>query len=348
MSRAMVIAVAFVAVVVGASAVAADEDGVRILLVDASDVTPSGGSVQRLLEEQLASYRVRVELVEHEAVPETAAGWTGLARSAGREPGTLGVVGWRCGKRRCRLFVVETRSEALVELAVPRGQDDERAALALAGVIREVVLGTLIPELFRLAEEAREPTQPPDADGEAQAGVGDGAAGRPWLWLEVGYHGEYPYPGDRALHGPWVGLSAEASEHLAPRLTVGWLGIQRSSEDPGEVITHRLPIALGLQLAFAAGRATFSMMPAVRLDLVFSETDPVNPAVDGSESVDPELHVGGVFGWRLPLPASFMAVIGAGLYGTVLGRRYQIDSTTVMPRSKLRIVWIAGIAWSPL
>ena len=95
MSRALVIAVVCAAVVLGTRGVAAD-DGVQVLLVDAPDAEPSPATVQGQVEEQLESYRVWFELVEHEAVPETAVAWTDLARSAGREPGILALVGWRC------------------------------------------------------------------------------------------------------------------------------------------------------------------------------------------------------------------------------------------------------------
>jgi hypothetical protein len=170
---------------------------------------------------------------------------------------------------------------------------------------------------------------------------------RPWLWIEGGYFGEYPYPQGQTLHGPWVGLALAARRTVVPALSFGWLGLQRVSNEAGTVRSHRLPIAIELRIAVPVGPATFSIAPMGRLDLVFATADPIGPR-GASSQIELELHVGGRTAWNLPLPGGVEAVIGAGILGTLLGHEYSVDDRRALPESTLRFGWWIGVAWSPL
>jgi hypothetical protein len=353
MSRAALLFAACAVASGPTDALAAGADGVQLLLLSTPGTTPPAATVQGVVEEQLESFRVWVELLEREATPADGDEWGDVATDAARQrPGMLALVGWSCSRRRCRAYVAEPRSGAVVEIPVARAADDQQTARALAAVIREVVLGRLLPELERLAEEGQQPSEPPDIFGQDPSATSEteAAAGtpRPWLWLEGGYHGEYPYPGERALHGPWIGLSAAPTRHLLSRLAVGWLGVQRGENDLGDVMTHRLPILLGLGLALPVGQATASLMPAARLDIVFARSERHAPPAEQRSATDPELHVGGTAGWNLPLPRGLEIVLGVGAYATVVSRSYEVGEIEALPRSKLRVVWSAGVAWSPV
>ena len=89
-------------------------------------------------------------------------------------------------------------------------------------------------------------------------------------------------------------------------------------------------------------------MPAGRLDVVFASTRPTLAVENDERAVDPELHLGGIASWHLPMPAGLEAVISAGVYGTIVSHAYTIESEVALPASRLRLSWSAGIAWSPL
>jgi hypothetical protein len=252
--------------------------------------------------------------------------------------------------------VVGARSGALAEIPVVPDEQQEEAgsgrAFALAATSREVIVGSLLPELGRLAVEGQDPSPPPPTgDRVPQAyspEAGPEAGGpRPWLWIEGGYFGEHPYPQGQTLHGPWVGLALAAQRTVVPALSFGWLGLQRVSNEAGTVRSHRLPIALELRIAVPVGPATFSIAPIGRLDLVFATADPVGPR-GASSQIELELHVGGRTAWNLPLPGGVEAVIGAGILGTLIGHEYAVDGRRAIPESTLRFGWWVGVAWSPL
>jgi hypothetical protein len=80
---------------------------------------------------------------------------------------------------------------------------------------------------------------------------------------------------------------------------------------------------------------------------VFARAEPIGPGGD-ERDVAPELHVGGAVGWRLPLPGGLAALLGLGALGTVMGQPYEVGSAVALEASRLRVVWTAGVAWSPV
>jgi hypothetical protein len=356
-NRAVVIAlVALATWHVAGPAAAAEEVTVRVVLLAWPEQQPAAAAVQTELTEQLSSVGVRVDVHEVEQAPADAGAWAGHADDAAEDqPGTLALIGWTCAGGQCSLVVIESRGLARAEIPLSPIDDSEHAGdlgFAVAAASREVVVGSLLPELGRLVTEGENPSlPPPTADRVPQAyapeSAPDAAGPRPTVWIEGGYHGEHPYPQGRPLHGAWVGLVFAPRRTVLPFLTVGWLGMQEGSNERGVVRSHRLPIDLGLRIAFPVGPATFALAPVARLDVVFVKADPTGPRGAGTKA-EIELHVGGQTTWHLPLPGGIEAVLGAGILGTLLGRDYEVDEMVAIPKSALRFGWWIGIAWAPL
>lgn len=355
MSRAACSAALFLAIAASATVAAADEEvGVRVVLLEEPEQRPPAEEVRSILAEQLDPLDVSVELKQVEQRPASGDELEELALEAGSErPGTLALIAWSCGGDGCTLRVVDARSGARSAIPVEPGKaSGDDLSFALASTAREAIIGSLVPELGRLAAEGERPTPPPPT-GERMPQPyapddGSGVPGpRPWLWLEGGYHGEHPYPQPRPLHGAWIGLAMAVSRTVIPVVGVGWFGVQEGVDELGVVRYHGIPIELGLRIAFAVGPATFALAPVGRLDVLFVTVDPAGPR--GSETqVELELHLGAKTTWNLPLPGGIEALLGAGILGTARGRDYEVQGTVAIPASTLRFGWWVGVAWSPL
>jgi hypothetical protein len=354
-SRSVFAAALLTALTCGVRTAWADEAAPRVVLLSVPGQDPSAEQVADHLGEQLGSVGVRVDITTAEEVPTLSARWADLAREAASRPGTLALIGWVCRSESCALTVAEPRSGAVAEIPVDPFEGSEHAddlAFAIAATSREAIVGSLLPELGRLTVEGEDPSPPPSTgDRVPQAyqpeAVPDARGLRPWLWFEGGYNGEHPYPQGQPLHGPWFGLAFEARRWIVPALAFGWLGLQRVTNQAGEVRSHRIPIAVELRIAVPVGPATFSVAPVGRLDVVFASADPAGPDA-GSSRVEVELHVGGRTCWNLPLPGGVEAILGAGILGTLLGHDYSVDGRQAIAESRLRFGWWVGVAWSPI
>lgn len=358
--RALLVMLSAVGWTLCAAETAKADDSARIVLVVAPESAPDGDAVRSILAEHLSRVEVAVEIAARDALPGTEREWAAAARelAAGR-PGTLAVFGWSCEATACDLFAVETRSGGFARVPVkPVEQDDGvdvDVAFAIAATVREAVWGGLLLEMNRLAEEGARPAAPPPSGermpepykGSFDAG-GLARAHRPWFWLEGGYRGEYPYPRGDVLHGPALGFALSPGKNVVPVLCVGWLGMELADNESGSASAHRFPLELELRIAFPVGPAMFSIAPVGRVDLVVATENPAGPRGE-STSVDVELHVGGMTTWHMPLPGGEVeALVGVGVLAGIIGRDLEIDETRATPAAALRVVWSAGVSWSPL
>jgi hypothetical protein len=340
-------------------AAAAAQGAARVLLVDLPGSPVPAGEVAGELRERLAAAQVEVDVHGVAEGPETPVAWVALARRLARErPGTLALVGWRCGVQGepCTVVICEPDGGGIAEFPVVHAGPAEGWPGVLASALGEAVLGDLLPELHRLPESAALPA-PDREDGNEDENEDDGdgpvpgapvaGADRLRLWIEGGYAGEYAHPGGRPIHGPFLGLSLAPGRTVVPALAVGWLGMQRGEGAAGEVTTHRMPVSLAIRLRFEVGAAAFAVAPVGRFDTVFSRREPAGPG-QASSSTDLEIHVGGVTTWHLPFPGGIEAVVGAGVLATVLGDDREIDGERLLPRSDVRLLWVAALAWNPL
>ena len=323
----------------------------RVALLFHGGTAPPAEEVAGELREQLRGFGVEVDPIEDEAEPASAEEWRDVARRVSEDrPGILFLIGWTCGERECTLRVIETRGLGSAEIPVPDA--GEETAIGLASAAREVVLGGLSDELFRLVEEGASPSPPPvppappseEPPEERPEDEPEGGGGL-MLWLEGGYHGDYPYPDGQALNGAWIGVALVVHEYLVPYVSVGWEGVRRGESTAGEVSLHALPIAVAMRIAIPVGDAAFSISPLARLDVTFSTADSAGGGE--SSSVDVEIHVGGLVAWHLPISEDLEVMAGAGVAATVLGQEYRAVDEVAIPESKLRILWTAGLAWSP-
>jgi len=345
--------------VLGAWPASAD-DTVRVVLLSAADTAPEAEAVRAILLDHLSRVEVAVDIAARESLPVAEAEWTAVARGqAADRPGTLAVFGWRCAAAACDLFAAETRGGGVARIPVKPvtggGDGGAELAFAVAATIREAIWGGLLLELNRLAEEGERPAAPPPSkermpepyEGSVDAG-GLARAHRPWFWLEGGYHGEYPHPRGDILHGPVLGFALSPGKNVVPVLRVGWLGMETVDIQGGAVSAYRFPLELELRVAFPVGPAMFSIAPVGRVDLVIGTADPTGPRGE-TTSVDAELHVGGMTTWHVPLPGGKVeAFVGVGVLATIIGHDLRVDDDVAVAAAKLRVVWSAGVSWSPL
>lgn len=328
------------------------ERAARVVLIDTAEDPALAAEVASELRERLAAARVEVDLHEPAEQPETALQWAALARELARElPGTLALLGWRCGAGgdTCAVVICEPDRGGVVDLKVARGGSASAWPGILAATFGEAVLGDLLPELHRLPATGAALSRGREAedDGEVPlSGAPDAVTDRLRLWVEGGYTGEYSHPDGRPIHGPFLGLALAPGPYVAPTLGVGWLGMQRGEGAAGEVSTHRIPVSLAVRLRFEVGPATFAVAPVGRLDTVFTRRDPAG-SPGTSSSTEVEIHLGGVTTWHLPFPGGIEAVVGAGVLATVLGDDREIDGERLVPRSQVRFLWMAALAWNP-
>lgn len=333
----------------------------RIVLIVIPTEEPAPDRVQEILQEHLKEVQVRVDVTEREALPDTPGDWIEAgANQAEKEPGTLAIFGWRCKEKAgCTLYMVDTGSGSFAAIPVQpdhvEDNDSDRIALALAATARESIWGAMFLVMRRLTEEGKNPKVPtPRQLREPGPYIGEGdSAGkvkekRPWMWLEWGYHGEYPHPTGQSLHGPWIGAALSPGKNLVPFLQVGWLGLQSGQNEQGLVRTHRFPVSLALRIYIPIGPAMLSIAPVGRVDFVVVKSDPVGPRGE-STGMEIEVHAGAATTWHLPLPSGKVeAVIGMGALATVLGHDYEVDGHSAVVASGVRFIWMVGMAWSPL
>jgi hypothetical protein len=336
------------------------DDTSRVVLITTPQTAPDGEAVRAILAAHLSRVEVDVDVAVRESMPSSEREWTLAAKDeAADRPGTLAVFGWRCEADACDLFAAETRSGGVARIPVrPIEHDDGEdtdLAFAIAATVREAVWGGLLLEMNRLAEEGARPDSPPPSGermpepykGSFEAG-GLARAHRPWFWLEGSYHGECPYPRGDILHGPAIGFALSPGKNVVPVLRVGWLGMEIADNERGAVSAYRFPFELELRVAFPVGPAMFSIAPIGRVDLVVATADPAGPRSE-STTVDAALHVGGMTTWHMPLPGGKVeALVAVGVLATIIGQDLEIDGVGAVPSAKLRVVWSAGVSWSPL
>ncbi|MCP4606618.1 MAG: hypothetical protein GY847_39930 [Proteobacteria bacterium] len=364
MNRIGFIILALVAFSVLFEGVAHAEGQPRVVIISAPGVKPAVNEVIDILAEHLSELDIMVEPWEADTHPEDKGEWLNAASQAATAvPGTVACFGYQCNEKTCWMFVIEPRNKALVELPVqvPKHRD-LTVAFALAATARETLLGPLFPELERLVRHGENPGPPPPSPDsiwlrppleEERKHITE--PNRPWLWVEGGYHGDYPYPKghpkSHPINGPWAGIAIEPRKSLGAALSVGWLGIQEGRVGSGTVETNRLTTALALRIIFALGPAHITIAPVGRLDVRFVKIDPFESKAKHRSEV--EIHAGGLSTWHLPLTTRLEAVVGAGVLASLLNKDYTIDSQDqenekAISASVLRLIWLAGVSWSPL
>lgn len=333
-------------------------DRARAVVAAQPGASPKANDVAAALEDQLGESDIPLDVALRElpAAPANRGEWIRLAKGVHAEAaGTVALLGYACEDTRCRVTVVEPRRGSFVEL--PVDAEPQSATAAIASVMREALIGTLLPEIDRLVAEGERPTPPPTVAGTwlkpplEEERKRPEAPPRPWLWLEGGYHGDYGHPDGKPIHGPWLGLVFEPRKMVGAALCVGWLGIEEDRIDPGTATVHRFTTALALRVIFSLGPAHVAVAPVGRLDVTFVDLEPVGRA--GSSWSDLELQAGGLTTWHLPLTPRIEAVVGAGVVASILAKEIGIygaygQQEVVVQASVLRLWWLAGIAWSPL
>jgi hypothetical protein len=335
----------------------------RISVLSVPGNTPGASDIASVLERHLKNIPVKVDVSEAETLPSTFEEWIKASGKAAKEsPGTVGLFGYHCNEQVCRLFIVDYRSRAVTQLATDIDKNAPNAASAsIVAAIREALLGPLFPELERLRNEAEQPGPPHvslessgwwKSPSEDMRRISDAwnVTSRPWIWLEVGYQGDCPYPVSQPQNGFFVGVGLEHRKRIGTALSIGWLGIREGESTVGTVRLHRLTSSFAVRVIFAVGKAHVVIAPSVRLDTVFVERLPISRK--SSHSTALEIQVGGLTTWHLPIMRRLEVVVGAGVLGTVLARDHGLDNAgiaygDIIPASKIRLIWIAGIAWSP-
>jgi hypothetical protein len=314
-----------------------------------------------MLGEQLVSLGVVVEAFDVDVFPAGPDQWVDAATTAGNmKPGMLALFGYTCTDAVCRLFVVEHRRKTQLEVPVKiRGEKTSSEKVrVLAATIQEAVLGPLFPELKRLSLVGGDlPSfsssteniwwQLPAEDPKRALAE----TPRPNLWIDGGYHGETAFHRGGTTGGLWVGAQYEPRKRIGVGLSIGWLGMQEATAPVGTLKTHRLTTLMSASFSFPIGPAHIAVVPAIRFDTVFVQTDPTGGVVTSNAEL--EIQLGAMTVWHLPIIESLEAIVGVGLFASVLSHDYGIDSAgsaydDMIPASVMRLFWIVGVAWSPL
>ncbi|MDJ0765184.1 MAG: hypothetical protein QNJ97_19545 [Myxococcota bacterium] len=332
----------------------------RIAVVATPTQAPQAREVKAVLAEHLFETGIVVTEVALDVLPQETHQWVALANKvASEEAGTIALVGYACGEKKCRLIAVDPKSDTVVHLpvAVPDHGDFD-AAFAIAATAREVLLGPLMPELDRLAHHGANPSPPPPSPDSIwtkppleAARTTPSETFHPWLWVTGGYQGDHAHPDGQPNHGPFLGVMFEPKKSLGIDLSVGWLGFREANVSTGTVHLNRITAALALRVLFSLGPARVALAPIGRLDVVFAHIDPT--AASTRVDVDLEVQAGGITTWHLPISHGLEAVVGAGVVASLVSRGYAIDTAetekeTAIPAPIMRLLWVAGIAWSPL
>jgi hypothetical protein len=332
----------------------------RIVILAPKGVEPPPKAVKEIVAEHLKQLKIELEIATTalEDTPATTSAWLKTGARVARHPGTVAVFGYTCEKKRCRLIVIEPNHDSVVELPLTQATDDDTPlAFSLAATLREALLGPLLPEVARLVEQGRSPKKPAPTPQETwvrppeeEARREPPSTQRPWLWLEGGYQGDHPHPNGRPIHGPWVGVDMEPAHITGMTVSLGWLGIRRADIEGASVAIHRLTTAFSIRLILPVGPAHFTMAPMARLDVAFASLD--NVGRDDADEVNVEFELGGMVTWHLPLRKHLDFMVGAGLLAAILSNRIEVyvrrgQPETALPASTLRMLWMAGLAWSP-
>ena len=317
--------------------------------------------VERDLESQLKStdLQVDVEMRRVMPAPTSKKAWIRLAQSEHWSRSTIAVFGLSCEDSACTLMIISPASGALVMLPIPpstaKGPVREEAAVS---TIREAILGPLIPELNRLSLEAAHPGPPPKSTDSVllqspfESERAATSVRRPWLFLSLGYHGDHPHPGGHPIHGPFVGADFELTRLLGLGIQVGWLGIREEAVQEATATIQRVDTTLALRLFFSLGPARISLSALGRLDAAFVKKNHVG-IPDERETLI-EFQTGGLTMWHLPLPwKNTDAWVGAGVVVSVVTDEVElvingVDRETAMPSTTVRMIWCAGVAFSPI
>lgn len=332
----------------------------RVAVLSVPNATPPAKNVVHVIAEQLFELDIAIEIVGATTQPKTPTAWIQQGEKAAEEaPGTIALFGYQCDDTVCRLFIVEPRQKAFVEIPVKIPTHDElSASFALAATARESLLGPLFPELRRLVLQGKNPAPPPPSpesqwlkppmEGKRKTLK---TPARPWLWLETGYQGDHPHPEGKPVHGPWIGAVFEPRKSVGVHVSLGWLGIREREIGSGKITLNRLTSTVGVRIIFPLGPAHIALAPTARLDTVFANID----RTGGSETTDVKLEIqaGGVTTWHLPLTSRVEVIVGAGVFASLLSHDYGIkteykSTERVIPASTLHLFWVAGVAWSPL
>ena len=105
------------------------------------------------------------------------------------------------------------------------------------------------------------------------------------------------------------------------------------------------------RLILPVGPAHFTIAPVARLDVAFTALD--NVGRDDADEVNVEFELGGMVNWHLPLRKHLDFIVGVGLLASILSNRTEVyvrrgQQEAAVPASALRMLWTAGVGWSPL
>ena len=132
---------------------------------------------------------------------------------------------------------------------------------------------------------------------------------------------------------------------------LGWLGIRKAEADGASVKIHRLTSSIAIRLIIPIGPAHLALAPVARLDAAFGSLNHVDR--DDETETNFEMHVGGLTTWHLPLVPRLDVIVGAGVLVSVISDETEVygsagERETAVPASMIRMIWTAGIAWSPI
>jgi hypothetical protein len=333
----------------------------RIAILSVPDCDPPPNDVVDLLSKQLVSLEVTVDVFDVDVFPVGPDQWVDAATTAGNmKPGMIALFGYTCTDAVCRLFIVEHRRKTQLELPVKigGGKASSEKVKVLAATIQQAVLGPLFPELKRLSlvggDLSSSSTSTESIWWELPAEDKQRALAetfRPNLWIDGGYHGETAFHSGGTTGGLWVGAQYEPRKRIGVGLSIGWLGMQEATAPVGTITTHRLTAMMSASFSFPIGPAHISVAPAIRFDTVFVQSDPTGGIATSNAEL--EIQLGAMTVWHLPIIESLEAIVGVGLFASVLSHDYGIDSAgsaydDMIPASVMRLFWLVGVAWGPL
>jgi hypothetical protein len=338
------------------------DDLPRIVVFSIPEAKPAANKIVEIIDRHLVDLEIDLIIESRNLglLPTNTSQWLEQAKKAAADtPGTVATFGYKCDQSNCIVYCIEPRSAALLEFSVEvPDHADLDAAFALAAAMRETLLGPVFPELKRLVREGKNPGPPPPAPESVwlkppleKERKRTPELKRSWLWLEGGYQGDHPHPDGHPIHGAWFGLNMEPRKMIGAVISVGWMGIREGEISPGTAKVHRITSSLALRIIFPVGPAHISIAPLGRLDVTFVELIPNNRS--GTSWADLELQAGGLTTWHLPLNPRLEAIVGAGVLASILSNEISIynaadDKEVAIPATSLRVVWMVGIAWSPL
>ena len=351
--------------VMGALAVPASADGKgaspKVLLVyeDVDDVFME--EIRLRLESQLIEMELPTEVILKKVTlshkhDDT---WQPVLKQIKRPFGTVAILVLSCNRKRCEMTVFPPKGNFHAQVTIAKSDKDREARVtAVVASLRECLLGPLLPELKRLEGEGRSPSLPPAAANAVllkspfDAARKEAPPFRPWFWLSGGYQGDHPHPGGHPIHGPFIGVDIMPTNLLGVGLAVGWLGVRRADAAGASASIQRVNTNLALRLLFPIGPAKISISALGRVDTAIVE---MNHGGDHGDEHDTrlELSIGGITMWHLPLPKGLNVWVGAGVLVSLIAKPVEVyvtqtDTETAINASTVRMIWSAGIAFSPI